>query len=124
VRVSRRFLNFTERQDLQLSAGVDVDWPSAGGGARTTGGAARKPHLVRCFALLLFLPHCRRVAVILFASLRHSATHAAAASLQIKKTGPVHAGAREQLGAPLPARQVDADVRLVIVLWRTNMGAL
>jgi hypothetical protein len=29
VRLSRRFLNFTANQDLQLSAGLDLDWPKA-----------------------------------------------------------------------------------------------
>jgi hypothetical protein len=41
LRVSRRLLNFTQRQDLEVAAGVDVDWPveSRGGGA---GAAARR----------------------------------------------------------------------------------
>jgi hypothetical protein len=29
VAVSRRFLDFTAHQDLQLSAGLDLDWPKA-----------------------------------------------------------------------------------------------
>lgn len=27
VRLSRRFLDFTAQQDLQLTAGLDLDWP-------------------------------------------------------------------------------------------------
>lgn len=39
--ISRRFLTFTERQDLQVKAGVEVDWPTGG---RTTGsGGKPKP---------------------------------------------------------------------------------
>lgn len=30
VAISRRFLNFTERQDLRLMAGLDVDWSGSG----------------------------------------------------------------------------------------------
>lgn len=41
IRVSRRFLNFTQRQDLEVSAGLDVDWPAGaaagGGGAGAAG---------------------------------------------------------------------------------------
>ncbi|KIY97113.1 hypothetical protein MNEG_10847 [Monoraphidium neglectum] len=45
VRVSRRLLNFTQRQDVEVAAGLDLDWPArgrgiGGGGAsagRTTG---------------------------------------------------------------------------------------
>jgi len=39
VRVSQRLLNFTQRQDLELTAGLDVDWPVEGrGGVRLGGG--------------------------------------------------------------------------------------
>eukprot|EP00877_Chromochloris_zofingiensis_P011258 jgi/Chrzof1/6386/Cz18g08120.t1 len=40
VRISRRFLNFTERQDLQLAAGLDVDWTTA---PRTASKSSIKP---------------------------------------------------------------------------------
>lgn len=33
VRVSRRFLDFTAHQDLQLTAGLDLEWPKAARGA-------------------------------------------------------------------------------------------
>ncbi|KAI8466711.1 MAG: hypothetical protein J3K34DRAFT_524335 [Monoraphidium minutum] len=38
VRVSRRFLNFTQRQDLEVAAGLDVDWPTAARSAAGGGG--------------------------------------------------------------------------------------
>ena len=38
VRVSRRFLNFTEHQDLQLSVGLDLDMP--GVSKRASGGSS------------------------------------------------------------------------------------
>lgn len=39
--VSRRFLDFTAHQDLQLAAGLDLDWPKAaktavGGGSSSS----------------------------------------------------------------------------------------
>jgi hypothetical protein len=37
VAVSRRFLDFTAHQDLQLSAGLDLDWPKA---AKTAAGSS------------------------------------------------------------------------------------
>jgi hypothetical protein len=40
VRLSRRFLDFTAHQDLQLTAGLDLDWPRAAkaavGGGRSS----------------------------------------------------------------------------------------
>lgn len=46
VSISRRFLDFTAHQDLQLTAGLDLDWPRA---AKTATGSSRKIKAVGIF---------------------------------------------------------------------------
>lgn len=46
VRVSRRFLDFTAHQDLQLSLGLDVDWPKAAKTAVGSSSSSSKPKAV------------------------------------------------------------------------------
>jgi len=54
VRLSRRFLDFTAHQDLQLSAGLDVDWPRP---ARTAAGGSSSGKL-KAVSLLLSSSGC------------------------------------------------------------------
>ncbi|GBF92420.1 hypothetical protein Rsub_04524 [Raphidocelis subcapitata] len=42
LRLSRRLLNFTQRQDVELTAGLDVDWPGAGGQSGQPGQSGRR----------------------------------------------------------------------------------
>jgi hypothetical protein len=46
VRVSRRFLDFTAHQDVQLAVGLDLDWPKAAG-STAGGGSSGKLKAVR-----------------------------------------------------------------------------
>eukprot|EP00775_Hariotina_reticulata_P003981 gene3981-4234_t len=53
VSVSRRFLDFTAHQDLQLSAGLDLDWPrparNAVGGAQSSSSSKVKAVRARLY---------------------------------------------------------------------------
>lgn len=55
VSVSRRFLDFTAHQDLQLSAGLDLDWPRA---ARSAVGGARSSSRVKAVRTRLYCAGC------------------------------------------------------------------
>lgn len=52
LRVTQRLLKFTQRQDLELTAGVDLDWPThARGSGRTAGGGGTSSGKVKAVSV-------------------------------------------------------------------------
>lgn len=53
MRLSRRFLDFTAQQDLQLTAGLDLDWPRAANTA--VGGSGSSSSKLKAVSLIGWL---------------------------------------------------------------------
>jgi hypothetical protein len=98
VAVSRRFLDFTAHQDLQLSAGLDLDWPKA---AKTAvGSSSSKINTVGLLPLFFY----SSAPSLLVIQMRKRTTHISGSAWQVFECVMVCTGPEAALWKILPPK--------------------